>query len=48
MSDLRTGRHVVYSLNVHLVLTTKYRRVVITDQVREALKGFMEAVCANF
>jgi putative transposase len=48
MSDLRTGRHVVYSLHVHLVFTTKYRRGVITDQVREALKGFMDAVCADF
>jgi putative transposase len=48
MADFRTGQHVVHALNVHLVFTTKYRCGVITDRVREALWGFMAAVCADF
>jgi putative transposase len=36
-SKYRTGRHVVYSLNAHIVLVTKYRRGVITDRVRGLL-----------
>jgi putative transposase len=48
MPDFRTGRHVAYALNVHLVFTTKYRRGVITDRAREALRRFMAAVCADF
>ena len=47
-SEFRTGRHVVYKLNVHLVLITKYRRGVITDRVREFLKEVLTKVCLDF
>lgn len=47
-TTFRTGRHVVYNLNVHLVLSTKYRRGVITDRVRDFLKAAMAKVCADF
>lgn len=33
----RTGRHVVFSLQAHIVLVTKYRRGAITDRVREEI-----------
>jgi putative transposase len=47
-SELRSGRHVVFLLHAHLVFTTKYRRGASTDRVREALRGPMESVCADF
>lgn len=31
----RTGRHVVFSLQAHIVLVTKYRRGAISNRVRE-------------
>jgi REP-associated tyrosine transposase len=39
---------VVYDLHVHLVFITKYRRGVITDQVRAALEASMRRVCRDF
>ena len=45
--DIRRGRSVVFALTVHLVFVTKYRRSVITDRVREHLRGSLEAVCAK-
>lgn len=33
----RTGRHVVFSLQAHIVLVTKCRRGAITDRVREEI-----------
>lgn len=44
----RTGRHVVYSLNAHIVLVTKYRRGAITDRVREHLIATAREVCERF
>jgi putative transposase len=44
-TDVRHGRSVVYSLTVHLVFVTKYRRGVITDRVREHLRGSIAGVC---
>ena len=44
----RTGRHVVYDLNAHVVLVTKYRRGVITDRVREHLISTTREVCRRF
>lgn len=33
----RTGRHVVFSLQAHIVLVTKYMRGAITDRVRDVI-----------
>lgn len=44
-ADMRTGRHVIYRLHVHVVLVTKYRRGVITDRVRELLEHTTREVC---
>jgi hypothetical protein len=46
-NDVRTGRHVVYNLHVHLVFVTKYRRNVFTDAML-ARYEFMGEVCADF
>ena len=43
--EIRRGRSVVYSLNVHLVFVTKYRRRVITDRVLGHLKDTCTHVC---
>jgi putative transposase len=45
--EVRHGRSVVYTLNVHLVFVTKYRRKVISDRVREHLKTSCIRVCAK-
>ena len=47
-SDFRTGRHVVFSLNVHLVFVTKYRRDVITAKAFDILHDSWEKVCQKF
>ena len=44
----RTGRHVVFSLHVHLVFITKYRRGVITQRVRSELEQSFRKVCEDF
>jgi putative transposase len=47
-SDFRTGRHVVYNLNVHLVFVPKYRKRVITPRVFDVLRSAWEKVCSDF
>jgi len=46
--DYRRGRHVVSSLNVHLVFVTKYRRGVLTGEHLDALREVFARVCAEF
>ena len=36
------------ALNVQLVLVTKYRRGVLTDEHLDALQGVFTSVCADF
>lgn len=40
--DWRNGRHVVYRLHAHIVLTPKYRRKVMTERVAADLKSSFE------
>jgi putative transposase len=47
-SNIRKGRNVVYSLSVHLVFVTKYRRRVITQRVRERLRTIFASVCDDY
>jgi putative transposase len=47
-SQFRSGRHVVYTLQVHLVFIPKYRRGVITERVFRILKTAWEHVCSDF
>jgi putative transposase len=47
-SDFRTGRHVVFNLNVHLVFIPKYRREVITQRVFTTLHSAWQSVCQDF
>ncbi len=47
-SEFRVGRHVVHSLNAHLVFVPKYRRKVITERVFAVLLDAWKKVCADF
>jgi putative transposase len=48
MQDIRTGRHVVYSLHVHLVFVTKYRRQVLSALAIQDLAAIFAKVCNDF
>jgi putative transposase len=47
-SDVRTGRHCVFKLHVHLVFVTKYRRGVLTEAAHETLRTICAKVCQDF
>ena len=48
MQDLRTKRHVVFSLHLHLVFVTKYRKKVFSALMMERLKYHFLRVCEDF
>jgi putative transposase len=41
---MRTGSHVVFSIHLHVVFVTKYRRKVLTQAMLEDLKGIFQRV----
>lgn len=47
-SDVRTGRHVVDNLHVHLVFVTEYRRKAFTDVMPPRTEEIMREVRADF
>lgn len=47
-SDLRTGRHCVFFVHVHLVFVTKYRRQVFTKEILKHMKQIFIDICENF
>ena len=47
-SILRTGRHCVFNLHVHLVFVTKYRYEVLSPEAIESLREIFGAVCRDF
>ena len=47
-TELRQGRHCVFSMHVHLVFVTKYRRGVFTKKTLEDLRGIFASVCQDF
>ena len=48
VKDIRSGRHCVFMMHVHLVFVTKYRRGVFTREILDDLKPIFASVCANF
>lgn len=46
--ELRTGRHVVFTLHAHLVFTTKRRGKVLTRAHLDRLQEIFASVCADF
>jgi len=47
-SDIRTGRHCVFLMHVHLVFVTKYRRPVFTKKTLASMKAILADVCRDF
>lgn len=46
--DIRSGRHCVFALHVHLVFVTKYRRGIFKKDHLEAMERIMSEVCKDF
>lgn len=47
-SSIRTGRHCVFNLHVHLVFVTKYRQNVLTKTILEFLEPLFSELCQKF
>lgn len=47
-TDIRTGRHCVFTLHVHLVFVTKYRRNVFTSAILDDLQTLFSNICHAF
>lgn len=47
-NDYRRARHGVFTMHVHLVFVTKYRRHVFTAAMLDDMRGIFAAVCAAF
>ena len=48
MSEIRKGRHCVFSLHVHMVFVTKYRRGVFDAASLEFVRNVLAKVCQDF
>ncbi|MGA5082530.1 IS200/IS605 family transposase [Streptomyces griseoincarnatus] len=46
--NIRTGRHCVFRMHVHLVFVTKYRYKVFADRHLTRCEEIMRAVCEDF
>jgi putative transposase len=47
-SDIRTGRHCVFNLHVHLVFVTKYREKVLDGKAIQILRESFAGICQKF
>jgi len=47
-SDIRTGRHCIFAMHVHLVFVTKYRHAVFTKNTLTEMKKIFTEVCNDF
>jgi putative transposase len=47
-SEIRTGRHCVFILHVHLVFVTKYRHCVLSEEIYDRMKEIFKKVCEEF
>lgn len=47
-TQIRTGRHCVFNMHVHLVFVTKYRRKVFNKTILNALEQIFQNVCSDF
>jgi len=46
--EIRTGRHCVFNMHIHLVFVTKYRRCIFTQNHLNKLKDIFSKVCSDF
>lgn len=47
-THIRTGRHCVFNLHVHLVFVTKYRKKIFTKSILDELQIIFTNVCSDF
>lgn len=47
-NDIRTGRHCVFKMHVHLVFVTKYRRKIFSARTLNTLRDIFARVCIDF
>lgn len=47
-TDIRTGRHCVFNLHIHLVFVTKYRKVMFAEEYYQSLREIFAKVCSDF
>jgi len=47
-TDLRSGRHCVFLMHVHLVFVTKYRRKVFTKEILDHMQEVFTDICEDF
>ena len=45
---IRTGRHCVFTMHVHLVFVTKYRKKVLEKHHIDALNSIFSSICEKF
>ncbi|WP_344965053.1 IS200/IS605 family transposase [Oceanisphaera sediminis] len=48
LNDIRTGRHCIFSMHVHLVFVAKYRRRVFDKAAIDRLRALFTKICADF
>lgn len=46
--EIRTGRHCIFNMHVHLVFVAKYRRDVFTKAMLETMNEVFKRVCLDF
>ena len=47
-NEIRTGRHCVFNMHVHLVFVTKYRKKIFKKAHLLAMKTIFESICEDF
>ena len=47
-NNLRKGRHCVFTMYVHLVFVTKYRKKVFDAKILESMQEIFNNVCSKF
>jgi putative transposase len=47
-NDIRTGRHRVFNIHVHLIFVTKYRKRVLDGKAIKILHESFKKVCQDF
>ncbi len=47
-SEIRTGRHCVFAMHVHLVFVTKYRKNIFQKEHLDYMKELFKKLLANF
>ncbi|MFV2084778.1 IS200/IS605 family transposase [Micromonospora sp. LOL_021] len=48
VEGIRTGRHCVFAMHVHLVFVTKFRHTVFADRHLTRMEAIMRDVCRDF